>query len=382
MAEMTDVVDSIGSVYRESDRGRWVAQVEAGRSASGRRRYKRRFAATEAEARALLIELRSEAAPLRLGDPSRWSVGRLMAVWLDHLDRAPGTVENYRYAAAKLGPLSTHRAVALLPLHVEQRLRELNDEGLSRSYIGRVRFALGAAYRWAGRQGLMGVNPAEKAELPRDRREHEDEHPLRPDQVSALLQVSDFERNGSIVWLMAVVGLRPAEARAVTLDDVELDQGVLHVRRQLVVAKAGLELGALKTPKSRRDLHLPAALVERLNNQRFLRAQEQLRMGPEWPAEWRRLLYVNEAGKPISQHNLRRWLRRLARDAGLDRDVTPYDLRHGAASMLAFTGVPLEAVSDLLGHASTRTTRGVYVHPLAATQGGAQVLRLVRPEEV
>ena len=38
------------------------------------------------------------------------------------------------------------------------------------------------------------------------------------------------------------------------------------------------------------------------------------------------------------------------------------DLRHSAASLLHASGVPSEAIRQLLGHASVRTTEEIYTH--------------------
>ncbi len=38
------------------------------------------------------------------------------------------------------------------------------------------------------------------------------------------------------------------------------------------------------------------------------------------------------------------------------------DLRHSAATLLTAAGVPMPAISRILGHSSTRTTQEVYAH--------------------
>ncbi|MDA8316364.1 MAG: tyrosine-type recombinase/integrase, partial [Actinomycetota bacterium] len=42
--------------------------------------------------------------------------------------------------------------------------------------------------------------------------------------------------------------------------------------------------------------------------------------------------------------------------------VTPYELRHSAASLLSDAGVPIETLADLLGHTSTQMLEAVYRH--------------------
>ena len=54
-------------------------------------------------------------------------------------------------------------------------------------------------------------------------------------------------------------------------------------------------------------------------------------------------------------------LARLCKKAGIER-VTPYELRHSAASLLSDAGVPIEVLADLLGHSSTQMLEQVYRH--------------------
>ena len=45
-----------------------------------------------------------------------------------------------------------------------------------------------------------------------------------------------------------------------------------------------------------------------------------------------------------------------------------HELRHSCASLMLAMGVPLEVVSDVLGHASIRVTMDVYGHLLAPSR--------------
>ncbi len=50
-----------------------------------------------------------------------------------------------------------------------------------------------------------------------------------------------------------------------------------------------------------------------------------------------------------------------ARAAGLDSETwTPRGLRHSFVSLLSSSGMPIEDIAHLVGHATTRTTENVY----------------------
>jgi integrase/recombinase XerD len=72
-------------------------------------------------------------------------------------------------------------------------------------------------------------------------------------------------------------------------------------------------------------------------------------------------LFVNRYGAQMRPQSVRSKLRRLAKEAGLARRVTPHMLRHTAATLLIETGVDIRFVQRLLGHSSIATTE-IYTH--------------------
>lgn len=95
--------------------------------------------------------------------------------------------------------------------------------------------------------------------------------------------------------------------------------------------------GEVKTPKSRRSLVLPRRAAAALVAHRKLQAAERLAAGTAW----------NEG-------------------------------RHTAVSIMSSNGVPLQDISDTVGHKSTHVTETVYRHVIVpAIRGGASVMDTV-----
>jgi integrase len=72
----------------------------------------------------------------------------------------------------------------------------------------------------------------------------------------------------------------------------------------------------------------------------------------------------------VDAHNFiyRPW-KRMLRKAGLPEATRYHDLRHGAASLLLSWGVPIPAVSSLLGHRDSSITLRVYAHVIDGMGG-------------
>lgn len=68
---------------------------------------------------------------------------------------------------------------------------------------------------------------------------------------------------------------------------------------------------------------------------------------------------------PLDAANVRRAFKKICENARIGRDWTPRDLRHSFVSIMSDSGVPIERIADLLGHAGgSRVTEEVYRHQI------------------
>jgi integrase len=117
--------------------------------------------------------------------------------------------------------------------------------------------------------------------------------------------------------------------------------------------------GDTKTRKSRRTLELPALCAEVLRAHRVAQLQTRVTAGERWAGL--DLVFSTGLGSPLDAANVRRAFRRVAEAAGLDAQAwTPRELRHSFVSLLSSTGLAIEDISHLVGHANTRVTESVY----------------------
>ena len=88
-------------------------------------------------------------------------------------------------------------------------------------------------------------------------------------------------------------------------------------------------------------------------------------------------------GTALDAANVRRSFRRVAAAAGLDAQAwTPRELRHSFVSLLSSTGMSIEDISHLVGHASSRVTELVYRKELRPVlTRGASAMDALFPHE-
>ncbi len=102
-------------------------------------------------------------------------------------------------------------------------------------------------------------------------------------------------------------------------------------------------------------------MLKMLKSHRARQASERLTFGEVWVDSG--YIFTTPLGTPIDPRNLLREFKAICVKAGLG-DWRLHELRHSAASLMLAMGVPLQVVSEVLGHGSIRMTADVYGHIL------------------
>jgi integrase len=174
---------------------------------------------------------------------------------------------------------------------------------------------------------------------------------IRPATLAELTKLVDAmpERYRVMVLLASWCGLRFGELAELRRHDVDLTNGVIHVRRGMVRAKADDPTGArlvllVKDPKSdggRRDVTIPPHLLPAVTDHVNRHAQ----VGPQG------LLFPAGHGGHLVPSTLYRVFY-PARDAAGRPDLRFHDLRHTGATLAAATGATLAELMARLGHST------------------------------
>jgi integrase len=351
-----------GSVYQLPDRT-WVAAIELPRSASGKRRRKTIKGQNKAEVLRRFTEVKSTLGIVDLPTAGRFTVDELFDRWLEHvkLNRAYSTWQSYeRKWRLHLRPALGRKQVAKLTAGDLQRvLDQMSANGSGPRDVQFVRATLHAALGWAEKLGLLNVNIAGRSTSPTVRPPHVE--PYTVDQCRQMVRVADQHRFGRFYVLMVATGLRPAEACALTWDDLDLDgpRPLLRVNKAVQRCDDGIVSGGLKTPRSRRTLPLAPLAVSALRSQRQAQREVQLLAGPLWKPNT--LVFSTETGGLVDPAAPSHDFRRFCELAGVPRRRL-YDLRHTTATFLLAQGIPARVVQEILGHSSYSLTMNTYSH--------------------
>ena len=163
---------------------------------------------------------------------------------------------------------------------------------------------------------------------------------LVPDEARALIRSASNRaptgiRNRALIASMYRSGLRPGEALALAVDDMDLDAGSL-----LVPARKG---------GRRRRVGVDATTRELI--QRWITRRTQRDIPPE------AAVFCTLAGESLKAAYVRELLPRLARKAGIEKRVHPLALRYANAAELAEEGFPPAVIDRHLGLAMPGSVR-------------------------
>jgi integrase len=194
----------------------------------------------------------------------------------------------------------------------------------------------------------------------------------------AVLAAAAKDRIYAYIVLSLLVGVRTEEARALRWDHIDLDGDPTAdppVPPSVAVWRSVRAHGDTKTSKSRRTLKLPAMAVE-VRKHRETQAKEKAEM--ESVGLWQEtgLVFTTYKGTALDAANVLRSFWRICRAAGIGENWTPRDLRHSFVSIMSESGVPVEEIARLVGHAGgSQVTERVYrkeLRPVITT--GAEVM--------
>jgi integrase len=148
-------------------------------------------------------------------------------------------------------------------------------------------------------------------------------------------------------------GARGGELLAPAWSDVDLDTGLLTIRKSLEETRKGLRVKETQGRKIRR-LNLPQSTVDPLCGIREKQEEARLMFGFDYRADLD-LVFCHPGGYFIRPRTVSKAARRIPAKAGLV-GVSLHTMRHSHGSQLLSLGVPLPTVSKRLGHANVNVT--------------------------
>ena len=227
----------------------------------------------------------------------------------------------------------------------------------------------GIIFNAAVKQGTIGRSPMAGVERPRP--ERRELHVLSADDWGRVREYLEKRESWTLrpLALLLTTGLRRSELCGLQWGDVDFARGLLYVRRSYHSLSTSFRgYRKPKTAGSKRAIALDGHTLDMLRAHRADAVRTAEMFGRPLP-DSAPLFTINADGGPISPDSLTGAWRRIAKALGLN--VRLHDIRHSSATLLLAAGVPVQLVSQRLGHASAGFTLSVYAGVLPGAQHDA-----------
>jgi len=262
--------------------------------------------------------------------------------------RSPNTLVAYRRDLAAYFDFLNERAVPIERVsdrEVEEYVASLRAAERAPASVARALVAVRSLHRFLVDESGSGSDPTDGVGAPRVPTGLP--KALAEDDIEALLGavVGDdaiARRDRAILETLYAGGLRISELVALSLRDIDLDEGVLRAQG-----------------KGNKERVVPIGRPACAALAAWLSAQGRDALTP---ARWARrddaeAVFLNARGGRLSRQGAWGVVRRHGNRVGLGARLTPHVLRHSCATHMLDHGADIRAVQELLGHASISTTQ-------------------------
>jgi integrase/recombinase XerD len=222
--------------------------------------------------------------------------------------------------------------------HIIHFLRFLKEQGKSQKTLARHIASVRAFHQFLLRAKETEQDPSVQIETPRLERSLPNVLSLK--EVEVLLETPQPHdhfgiRDKAMLELLYATGIRVSELIGLEIDNVQLSMGFVRCNgnKERIIPIGRTASEAIK--------HY---LEE--GRPRFVSTKHQ-----------DHALFLNHQGKRLTRQGFWKILKKLTKEAGIHKELTPHTLRHSFATHLIENGADLRAVQEMLGHADISTTQ-------------------------
>jgi integrase/recombinase XerC len=225
---------------------------------------------------------------------------------------------------------------------IRQWVISLMDQGMTVVSVKRKISTLRSLYKYLLREGLMKKNPTDLVMMPKSGKKLPQF--VQESEMNRLLDTSVFPedftglRDKAVLSLFYGTGMRLSELMGIRMTD-------LHLRERIVKV--------LGKRNKERLIPYPSEISNDIS--RYLEARNDLF------GDSNNYLFVTDKGEQVYEKLLYRIVRKYLSLVTTMEKRSPHILRHSYATHLLNRGADLNAIKELLGHASLAATQ-VYTH--------------------
>lgn len=217
-------------------------------------------------------------------------------------------------------------------------LEYLSVMGKSDATKSRIVASLRCYYRFLLSKGVIDKNPVDKIKLKKTEKKLPDV--LDANEIVLLLAQPDNGeykgiRDKAMLELLYATGIKVSELIDLSINDVNLQVGILHLHNGKKERIIPMYPAAIKSVAEYLVNVRPVIVTD--NNEDKL--------------------FTNMTGQHMSRQGFWKIIKHYAETAGIKKEITPHTLRHSFASHLLENGAKLSDIKEMLGHSDISSTQ-------------------------
>jgi len=253
------------------------------------------------------------------------------------------TIESYKRDLIKFLEYNKNKNINNITIEeLKEYVKKLSKDKLNEKSISRNISCLKSFYKFLVIENIIESNPAETLYIPKIKKSLP--NILTEDEVISLLDINLTDsysyRNKAMLELIYSTGLRVSELVNLKLSDIDLNEDIVRTvgkgSKERVVPIGEFASESLKIYIN----NYRSSMLKKYNND---------------------YLFLNNHGNIMTRQGFFKIIKNIAKEKGINKDLSPHTLRHSFASHLLKYGADLRTIQELLGHSDISTTQ-IYTH--------------------
>lgn len=224
--------------------------------------------------------------------------------------------------------------------NMESYLQQINEKGGAKSSQARMISSIRSFFDFLVLYDHLSNSVMDRIESPKIGRKIPDV--LSEEEMERILSSITLDkwigyRNRAMIETLYSCGLRVSELVGIRISDLFFEEGFLRV-----------------FGKGNKERLVPVSQPMVDSVKRYLEERRGMKTSSD-------TLFVNNRAKKLSREMIFMIVKKIVKEAGISKSISPHTFRHSFATALIKGGADIRVVQDMLGHESILTTE-IYTH--------------------
>ncbi|MHA0855520.1 site-specific tyrosine recombinase XerD [Paenibacillus sp. CMAA1364] len=271
-----------------------------------------------------------------------------LASFIQYMDEEKGltrnTLESYERDMTQFLNYIDERGIDSLQQinrsHIMMYVTDMKQKGRAPATITRKIVSIRAFFHYSLKEMIVNQDPTLQLETPKLVKKSP--QVLTVEEIDLLLSMPaeigiQGKRDKAMLELMYATGMKVSEIVSVDIQNVHTDLRYLHC-----IGASGKEriLPFNSVTAHYLDIYIKDGRDKWIKDNKDIQA-----------------LFLNTLGGRLTRQGFWKILKKYAKEAGIQMDITPHTLRHSFATHLLDRGADIRSVQEMLGHADISTTQ-------------------------